>query len=118
MADYPENMNQILNKSVEYIIKLSENKENYKAKSISVIKKYINDYSEYVKSLNTELKFGNVINNANKSKTITFVNNGQNNSVKAKYSNSSNSLESREKPEQKQVDIYTTLLMKPVYFLS
>jgi hypothetical protein len=116
MANYPEYMNQINNKGVEYIIKLSENKENYKIKSISVIKKYINDYSKYVKSLNTELKFGNVSDNANKKKTITFVNNGKNNSVKAKYNNNTNSLESRTTPEQKQVDIYTTLLTQGVYF--
>ena len=118
MDNYPEIMADINKKNLEYIIELYKNKEDYKKKSIIVIKKYINDYSEYIKSLNEDLKLGNVHNNANKNKKITFVNNGQNNSVKAKYSNSSNSLEKREKPETKQVDIYTNLLMQGVYFAT
>ena len=118
MANYPEVMTDVNNKNLQYIIELSKNEEVYKKKSNDVIKEYINDYSEYVKSLNTELNFGNVSNNANKSKTITFVNNGQNNSVKAKYNNSSNSLEKRQEPEPKQVDIYRTTLTQGVYFLS
>ena len=127
MDRYPENMEDINNKSLEYIIELSKNEEIYKKKSINVIKKYFGDYLKYVKSLVGEINssvqtpifsIGNVLDNANKNKKITFVNNGQNNSIKAKYNNSSNSLEQREKPEQKQADIYTILLIEPVYFAT
>ena len=106
-------------KDIDFIMELLSNESNFKQISGKVISDYLEKFKNYVNSLlNTELKLGNVHDNKNKNKTITFVNNGQNNSVKAKYNNNTNSLESRKKPEKKQVDIYTNLLMKEVYFTT
>ena len=105
-------------KDIDFIMKYLNNETTFKKISNLIIDKYIGEFKNYINSLNTKLKLGNVSDNANKNKTMIFVNNGQNNSVKAKYSNSSNSLETRTTPEPKQVDIYTTLLMKRVYFAT
>ena len=130
MNNYPDEVGDINNKNLTYIIELAKNEELYKKKSNNVIKKYVDDYIKYVKSLvgkiNSSVGFptlsiGNIRNNANKNKKITFVNDGQNSSFKAKYTNNSESLERRQPPdfpERKEVDIYTNLLMQGVYFAT
>ena len=107
-----ESLADINAKNLKYIIELSKNEEIYKQKSINVIKKYFSDYLKYIKSLNEELKLGNVKNNANKNKKITFVNNDL-----AKYDNNSESRQKGE-PTKVPIDIYTNLLTQCVYFLS
>jgi len=102
-------------RDVNFIMKLVENEEDFKTKSNVIIEKYIKKFKKYINSLNTNLKLGNVSNNANKNKTITFVNDGKNNSVKAKYENNSESQQNSESTKV-PVDIYTTLLTQGVYF--
>ena len=104
-------------RDVNFIMKLVENEEDFKTKSNVIIEKYIEKFKKYINSLNTNLKLGNVSNNANKNKTITFVNDGKNNSVKAKYENNSESQQNSESTKV-PVDIYTTLLTQGVYFAT
>ena len=82
---------------------------------MNIIDNYLERYINYIKSLNSE--FGNIRSNANKNKKIIFVNTEQNNSVKAKYMNNSNS-QQLGSPRNVPVDIYTTLLIEQVYFAT